>query len=332
MFNIKKRIYAIHDTERAELVRERSIIVHPRFRGASASTFDGIEEDVTMRGVVFVEKSIEDMMNNRFDGEWEKFYDFLNREEDLQIVVSEHDYILLFKMVQMELQKTYGILEPNMKDMRDAQVLKDYMAGNAAMSLVCSTGGFETVYQAMEFTPTGKLYGNIHELPFEVAYALYKWGSISKTQANAKLAAIADNLFLGQVQQCVDDARFLLGVSPAVLRQYLSDDSITTISDIMAAIEGNELLAKLLRDDGMNFDLSDEAVIDDLAAFCYAVIDNDLDYDASPEADREEFNHFLRLVKEKDVDAIEGAKYNFIATGLVASKAEKFNSILLLHV
>jgi len=337
MFNIKKKIYVVQNSELVDLMYERSIIMHPDFRGVSVPTFEGIEDDVTARGVVFVESSLNDAIENVFGGDWQKFHDFLLREEDLQIVVSEHDYVKLFKMVQSELSKTFGVSNANLKKMRDAQILKDYMSGNALMSTFCKTGGFEQVYNATEYTALGKLYGNIFELPFEVAYVLYKWGNISELQVNVKIAALAEGLLLGQIHNLVESAKVALGASPALLQQFLDDDTIESVDDIMSAIEGNALLKELFRHECVGghhgdipFDLTNADTIAELKRFCYAAIDNELDYDSQPDVDKAEIDFFFDLNEKKDVAVLENAKYNFISTGLISSKAEKFNSILLM--
>lgn len=328
MFNIKKKIYAIHNSEFVDLMYERSIIAHPRYKGVSVPTYAGIEDDITMPGVVFVETSLDEMIENRFDNDWEKFYDFLLKEEDLQIIVSEHDYVRLYKMVQLELQKTYGISDENLLKMRDLQILKDYTTGPLPTTTFCATGSFEQVFQATSFTPTGKLYGNISELPFEVAYVMYKWGNISEAQVNVKVAALAEGLLEGQIRSLMDNARTLLGSSPAWLQAYLDDDTIDSVSKVMAEIDANELLKSLMRHESV--DLSDSQIIAEVKKVCYAVIENELDFDSQPEVDKEELDFFFDLNETKSVETLDKARYNFIATGMVSTKAEKFNSMLMM--
>lgn len=345
MFNIMKKIYVAHDQENHDYMRERIILLHPQFVDTIYSRFDGMEEDPRQKGMLFTYHNLDDLIAEEFDGEVSSFHQMLSTEEDLLIVVDEVDYVRLYTQMQMELQKTFGVADENLDRMANAQRLKDFTAGDSVMREFCLPQGeelsaFETIRneEKSKYVPTGKVYGNILELPFEVAYVLYKWGNINKQQVNVKVGVMARGMLLGQIHNLMENLKLGIGASAIVLQEFLDDDTIVDVDDIMVAINGNKLLKSLLchsrieeGGEGMvEVDLQKTKTLNEVRRLCEIAIKHDLDHDAQPEVDQAELDLFFKLYEEKDIEVLEELKFNSLSTGMVVSKMDKFNSLLIM--
>jgi len=338
MFNIKKKIYVVHEDEKIDMMYERYIVLHSRFK--SMTKFEGAEDDISIKGVVFNYNNIDEMLKVRFDDNVKNFHDVLNKEENLLIIANTNDYARLYMEMQMELKQDFGISEEKLKYMRDTQRMKDFFLGSLSMRNFClalkpNDSAFERVCDKVKtsYIPTTKLFRSLPELPFEIIYAMYKWGNISKTQANVKIAEIAGPLLLGQIHNTVEQCKIILPVVPEIMQEFMDDDSITSVDDIIKTIYDDNLLTRLFCHSYAGFgniNLDDNAEMDLIKKLCSIIILNDMDFDSQPEIDQQEIDFFFELYEKKDIDVIDNAKFNFISTGMVASRQQKFNVGLIM--
>lgn len=337
MFNIKKKIYVAHENELVELMQERCIILHPRHE--SLYEIPDATDDKTQRGVVGSWPNYDAMLTMKFESNVKNFFDFLETEEDLMIVVTELDYARLYAEVLMELKQDYGIIDANIDKMLEHQRLKDFFQGPSVLRAFCyaseaTPSAFEQKFRkvADSYVPTAKLYRNISELPFEVIYAMYKWGNISRVQANVKIAAIAEALFKGQIENVIEQGKVAVASDPTILQEYTGDNTISSIDEIIRTIFGDGFLQKVFcyTAPGEELDLSDGTNLTDIKNLCAIIIAKDLDFDSQPAVDQQEFDFFADLYEQQDIDVIDNAKFNFISTGTVATKQQKFNASLIM--
>lgn len=326
MFNVRNKIYVTTGLE-VDLVYNRVIVVDPGF---DEVVFDIQADplDSTSVGLLFKATSLDILITEQFNDSWSDFYDFLVGEEKLYIVTNEDDYTKLYARILLEMQDTYGIAGGHLDELLEYQRLKEFLMGDR---LPAFKAMYDTVL-ATE-TPEGNLFSSTDaiSLPAEMAYAFYKWGYITKDLADAKIATLAPLLLQGQVQNIMGGFKSALGKSTAVLQAYLNDNTIDTVDDIIAAVDSNPILRKGVLE-GSNFDLTDAAELAEVVTLCELIIDNDFDYDANPAVDKAEFQLFVDLFNTGDVDIIDAAKYNFMATGFAESRSNKFNSVLMMNV
>ena len=65
---------------------------------------------------------------------------------------------------------------------------------------------------------------------------------------------------------------------------------------------------------------------------CEIAINNEMDFDARPDVDLQEIQMFERLYVDQDIDIIDEARENFVKTGFIASRNNKFNGLLMMKV
>ena len=107
----------------------------------------------------------------------------------------------------------------------------------------------------------------------------------------------------------------------------MADPSITSVDDIIKAIFTNPLLTKLFCNEVYTVEDVD---LPDVKRLCSIIIAKDFDFDSQPEVDQQELDFFFDLYEQKDIDVIETAKFNFLSTGMVASRQAKFNTGLIM--
>ncbi len=337
MFNIKKKIYVAHEDEYVDFMHERCIVLHSHFK--SLETVDNIEEETDLKGVVGCYNNYEMMLDNKFDGLVTNFHDFLNKEENLLIIASRKDYARLYMEMQLELESDFGVTEENLEHMRDLQRFKDFFLGSKEMRKFCYPGkrkdsAFDRVCKTTKKTykPTGRLFRNVTQLPLEVIFALYKWGNISKTQANTKIANVATPMLISEIDIIIESGRIALTHSPAILQEYLGDDSIKVTDDCIKAIFADPLLLKLFSGEDSDVDLGDAEEVVAVKRLCSIIISKYEELELQPEVDQGELDFFFELYEKKDIDVVDKARVNLINTGMVATRQGKFNTGLIMAV
>lgn len=336
MFNIKSKIYVAHDQEQVDLMYERCLVLHSHW--TPASEFNDMEEDKTQKGILATFGTYEDMINLKFNGSVKEFHEFLNQEEDLLIIVSKNDYARLYAEMQLELANDFGITEVNLELMRDLQRLKDFFLGTMEMRKFCyaqRTGDsvFDRVFKKAkdEYKPSGILFRNISQLPFEVIFALYKWGNISKVQATNKVVTVAKSMLISEIDIILESGRIALTHSPDILIEY-TDKDLQTTDDVMKAIFSDPLLTKLFSADFTDVNFENAEEVEAVKKLCNIIIENYSKLELQPEVDHEELDFFFKLFETQDIDVVEKARVNLVNTGMMATRQGKFNTGLIMAV
>ena len=337
MFNIKKKIYVAHADEYIDLMYERSLVLHKKF--PSLDSFDRTNEDTSLKGAIGAFSNLNELLILKFEGDIKKFHEFLNVEEDLLIIADADDYGTLYAHMLLELQNDFGVSDENIKKMIDNQRLKDFFQGSETMRKFmyaqnANDSSLERVINKVKasYQPTGQMFRAISQLPFEVIYAMYKWGNITKTQANGKISEIAGPLLIGQIHNIIEQAKVAVGSDLTIMADYMEQD-IRSVDDVIKVIFNYPLLTKLFctKEDGVvDVDLSNANDLADIKRLCSIIIDKDMDFDSQPEVDQQELDFFFELYEKQDIDVIDSAKFNFISTGMIATKQEKFNTGLIM--
>ena len=326
MFNVKQKIYVTNDHE-VDFVIDRAVLMHADYTDV-VFEFWADPDDITSKGLVGKGDTFEDILVNLFNNSIEGFFNWLNAEEDLFLVTDIVNYTKLYSIYLLELQETFGITDAHLDVMIDCQRIKDYFRGNDLID-------FASVFDATKAShvPVGTLFtaDDVSALPFEVVFALYKWGYITKAVATPKVAIISERLLEGQVHSLLESVKVILGNSPTILNEFVGGTSIVTIEDMIAAIEGDNLLRTAFRGDCL-FNYADPAERAEVMRLCEIAINNEMDFDARPDVDLQEIQMFERLYVDQDIDIIDEARENFVKTGFIASRNNKFNGLLMMKV
>lgn len=336
MFNVKKKIYVAHEDELIDMMYERFVVLGDRYETNEFVSFDDTRINTQQTGCVFRYDDLDQMIEQEFDGKVEGFYKFLEKEQNLTIVVTEPDYAKLYAWMCKELIASYNMKEGKAVRMLTTQRIKDFLSSNGPISEFCAgsisgVSAFENIWKDEfdAYKPTRKLFGVVHELPFEVAYALYKWGNITKTQANTKINVMARHLLEGQIHNLIESAKLAMYQLPDIVVRYLNNEDIQTVDDMILAIKTHDFLSRVFTEN-LDIDLQNADDLAEIKKLCNIIIDLDMDYDSQPEIDRAELQFYFDLYDKKDIDIIDNAKFNFLSTGTVASKNVKFNSALVM--
>lgn len=337
MFNIKKKIYVVHDDEYVDFMYERCLVLHTQFGSVNAA--DDITENKEQKGVVGSFKNYDHLLKSKFNDDVSKFHEFLDGEDNLLIVVKKLDYARLYMEMQLELHKTYGVTYKNLTKMRDLQRQKDFMQGSKDMRKLCvaqSEGDsvFDRTAAATKknYKPTNKMFGNVTELPLEVIYALYQWGNISKKQANTKIAQIAGPLLTSEVDIILESGRIALYLSTDVLKSYTDNHDIQTSDDALMAIFRDPFLTNMFCSNDTTIDYSNKEEVAAVKKLCNIIINKFIEFNLQPEVDQQELDFFFELFDKKDIEVINKGRVNIINTGLLATRQSKFNSGLIMAV
>jgi len=337
MFCIKKKIYVVHEDELVDLMYERCLVLHSHHAGLLA--FDDMESNKDRKGPLGTFNNYKHMMKTKFNSSPQEFHEFLNHEEDLLIIVDKNDYAQLYAEVLMELEFDFGVTKSRLGTMLDQQRLKDFFQGSTEMRKFCYAqnrrdSAFDRVAKKVkkEYKPTGDLFRNIAHLPIEVAYALYKWGNLSKQQANAKLIHLLKPLLESEVDIILESGRHAIASSPEIIKNYKKDRSIKNVDDMIKAIFSDPFLTKVFCSDQTDIDLDNKEEVANVKKLCSIIIEKYSDFEIQPEVDQQELDFFFELYETQDIDVIEKARVNLINTGMMATRQGKFNTGLIMAV
>lgn len=337
MFNIKKKIYVAHENELVDLMYHRCVILHKDYPSLTGT--DDMSDDKSARGVLAAFNNYAHMMKAKFNDDPRKFHDFLNQEENLLIVANKNDYAQIYSECQLELKFDFGVTEANLAVMRNQQRLKDFFLGDLEMRKFCyaqnpKDSSFDRVFKKVkeDYKPTGNLFRQLPQLPVEVIYAMYKWGNISKNQANTKFSDLARGLLISEIEIILESGKHAIANSPEILQKFLGKKTIKSVDGIIKAIFADPFLTKIFCNEETDIDLDDADEVAKIKKLCAIIIEKYIEFELQPEVDQQELDFFFELYETKDVDVIEKAKVNLINTGMVATRQGKFNTGLIMAV
>jgi hypothetical protein len=326
MFNIRRKVYVALDPE-VDFSTSRTIIMHKQLNSDYFEFNADMYGSKTSIGVCTKGESFADVAKREFKRDYIRFMTWLSQEEKLLVVTDADSYKRMLSVHLLYLQYSFKLTNEELDKIVEYQMLKDYIQDNSKID-------FTTVFNLMrtEYNPTGKLHpvNDIESLPFELVYAFYKWGKIDKKTANIKMASMAGELLRGHVHNTMENAKLQLGVDFNLLNRYLEREDITTVSQAIDAVEENAFLRKAFKPN-CEFDFNNNLEYTEAIKICEIAIDLDLDHDSDPTDDLAELNFFTELFKKKDITIIDKAKYNYLSTGFIASRANKINGPLFMN-
>lgn len=330
MFNIRNRIYVTMSND-IDFTSKRFLMLDSMYSTVAITDFVGWEEK-TRVGCVGKYDSLSQFVTTVCGGNVRGLFDRLTGEDRLVIVVDAFDYITLYAYVMCELMMAFNVSADHIELLISKQQLKDYLSGYEPLIPLACSDEFLTRFNSIKSTYTRSyLYSltDMEALPFEFAVALTVWKYVDGAEFNTKMRVIAKMIFESEVRSILSGAELSIARDPAILREYLNNQNITTSQDVINAIQGDTLLFNVFVLE--TFDLDDPDQLESICKLCELAINY---YKGREERDFtkiEEFRASKEIFLSKDI-SIMAATSNHLVSEALAELGGKYNKLAMISL
>lgn len=329
MFNIKKGIYVSYPEDVATMSdKSRMVLLTPNATIAGQDSVASADNPAES-GVVFQYNSYLEMIALQFDGSDRKFYDWLQNESKVWIVVSrDDDYARLFAMVMIELRERYALSDGHVEELINVHKLKNFFVGRPSDYDIADA--FRLLGNGT-YKPVGGLVDNPQDLSLEYVLYMYKHGYVSKEVGDQKVSTISQPMLRGLISSVTTSIRNDMAIDRIVLKKFLNTPNIDSIGEAVTAIKNDPLLFAMFFKP-KSIDLNDSGTLDRCLQWTRLCIEHEVDYPEEHARQLYEHDLFYKLFETNDVDLVLNNIIPFTAhdfVGFVGSNGQKFNIILL---
>jgi hypothetical protein len=331
MFNLRHKIYVAEEGEFQFSNASRYLILHETyFQESIAHVMTAALDDPKSKGATYSEATFNSLVSNRFGGDLAACCKWITDQENMKIICDDRNYKMMFAFVLLELKHTFRLSDEQALVLLDAHKANEYISNGKDYD-------FRTEYELQKqlYKPCGKMFAveDPQSISSEWVYALYKWDKVDKVIANAKIATLTGDFLRSQIANEIQHSRLALAFDQQFLREYLDVDeaAIGSFDDAINAIRSNALLSTAYNRMDL-IDIDDDNDRAELIKLCHCIIENSLDMDSEPAIDKQVFDLFVEFYNDKNIDLLEANKYNFMNSGFVSSRSQKFNKIIIMSL
>jgi len=312
MFNIKNKVYVKHIDKFAPHEGEFILLDGGEF----ADVY--FPEDTNF---LFRYDSLEDMIEQEYEGDYSKLWELVANHEKLRIYVADvNDYAALFMYTLKELFETFDYLTDfQIMNLLEAYEISDFVQENREINYI------KMIDLYNDYEATGKLYTarNVAEIPLEFIMLLYDNELINDKAANVKITSMVEPMLTGYIESQLLKIVGLITSNYNVLEDFLDITGISTYSKLKEAINSNTFLKKLICDSIVDVQTDLDDIIN-LYALAYEKEDDTMEDDHL-----NELMMFVELFKSPTIDLFVVNLERLLALNFFSSRYLKFNDFVL---